>query len=619
MAIVKPLKLRRETYSDKSLIANERPYLQVLVDNSISHLSDPFEYLLPQSITSPVEIGTLVEVPFGNQICSALVIDRSSNQRAAGELRYINRAISLFPIATGAQIELVREVAHRYASDFFSVFRSAIPARVGSCEKLVDSKVAVQVSDLAEDSNRHQLNFFALKNSSQFALSIRKIYEDQTFSGQILVVLPDERDLLILSKRLGDLDFLTLSSKLSKSERYQNYLQTVLESPRLIVGNRSAIFTPLKSASEIFILSEIDESSYERHYPGWNVRDVAIIRSKTSNINFVGATPSLEVKRLIDIGWIKESENRGILQTKKLQISFPRESRTHISAIKEGILKGNVLVNLVEPGYITALTCAKCRNLAKCSCGGRLAMQSSNAIPNCVICDSKFPDWQCEYCQGRQPAIAKLGAKRFAEEIASNIPNVLIVFSKSQNRIDSLPDDDKSRLVISTYGCEPDGKYASYIALNCDFLFNSTKLRSYEIARNQLVSNFLMLQDGGEIYLDLPKEHPFIQGQLSGNFMRDLELELESRKEANLPPFTRVAVITGESRELMSLRERMSDNDLFIKPLVIRAKTSIESELIVKGLVERSEEFSEFFLQLSRYRSLKNLVKVNIRLDPYLI
>ena len=97
--------------------------------------------------------------------------------------------------------------------------------------------------------------------------------------AQLLVIVPDERDLAILLSENLLTAPTVLTTEISKSERYLNYLTARFEPSPLILGTRSAIFTPLVAGSKIMIYNDNDESMYERRNPGWNVRDIALLRS----------------------------------------------------------------------------------------------------------------------------------------------------------------------------------------------------------------------------------------------------------------------------------------------------------------------------------------------------
>ena len=87
-----------------------------------------------------------------------------------------------------------------------------------------------------------------------------------------------------------------LHSGLTDKERFEVWLRSKAGDNAIVVGTRSALFTPFQDLG-IIIIDEEHDSSYKQQ-EGWryNARDLAIIRAKIENIPIVlgSATPSLE-------------------------------------------------------------------------------------------------------------------------------------------------------------------------------------------------------------------------------------------------------------------------------------------------------------------------------------
>jgi len=101
--------------------------------------------------------------------------------------------------------------------------------------------------------------------------------------GQVLLVVPDEKDILnfkeILAPVFGD-QLVELGSHLAKNERYRNFLIVSSAEPAVILATRSGVFAPLSSTATVIVFSDLDNSHYEQHSPGWNTRDVSLLRAQ---------------------------------------------------------------------------------------------------------------------------------------------------------------------------------------------------------------------------------------------------------------------------------------------------------------------------------------------------
>ncbi len=86
-------------------------------------------------------------------------------------------------------------------------------------------------------------------------------------------------------------------SKISKTERYDTWRQTIQGEPQVVIGTRSAIFAPLPNIG-LIVLDEEHDSSFkqDRPIPTYHARTVANWRGSLENCPLVlgSATPSLE-------------------------------------------------------------------------------------------------------------------------------------------------------------------------------------------------------------------------------------------------------------------------------------------------------------------------------------
>jgi len=622
---VKPLRLKREVYLQPGEITDDLPLAKVLVDTGIAHLDQPYDYLVPKKFENEIKAGSFVEVDFAGKGRTGLVLARREMSDEATAAKTISKSIGNFPIVTNEILKLASQTAKEFAGDFFSVMKSAIPDRVDS----VDRKLAPETIDLiqkrielsegfVQSPNKSKPLYLPLSDYSQIYNRVEKLLTQSTNSSQVLLVVPDQREIAILESELSHLDPLILTSALTKSERYGNFLEILSGKRKLIVGTRSAIFAPLLPRSEIIVFNDQDPSMYEKRNPYWNVRDVALMRGGKHNLTFISSSPSLEVLALIKGSRLSTVTVKSIIRERKLKQFTPKPGESYLSAIKGGLSKGNVLVTLNDPGYISSFACGNCRNISRCECGGKLFLSKESEAPKCVICQKAYANWHCEWCKSDRKRIVARGSEKLGEELGKSFPNIRILLSKGKNRVDILPNLSENALVISTYGCEPAGEYSTYIGLNLEFAFAGTKLRSSEETRLSVVDNLLKVSSGGDFFLDLPNDHPFIQAQLSGNFSKDLDLEMESRTNAKLPPRFRIASITGAQGELRDLQDQISRIDFLEKNSVLRSISDENVwELIIKSKDEGSAGFSKFLADLRRYRSLKKLKPFDIRVDPF--
>ncbi|MFZ9205326.1 MAG: hypothetical protein ACO22L_05540, partial [Candidatus Nanopelagicaceae bacterium] len=85
MATDKPLILRRQ--KGKSVIRTRQSLdslqVEVLVDTGVFHLEQPFSYFLPEELKGLIDVGSLVRVPFKNDLKNGVVLSVKNKSQAA--------------------------------------------------------------------------------------------------------------------------------------------------------------------------------------------------------------------------------------------------------------------------------------------------------------------------------------------------------------------------------------------------------------------------------------------------------------------------------------------------------------------------------------------------------
>ena len=123
-------------------------------------------------------------------------------------------------------------------------------------------------------------------------------------------------------------------SKLSAGERYDTWRQTIQGEPQVVIGTRSAIFTPLPNIG-LIVLDEEHDSSFkqDRPTPTYHARKVAQWRAELENCPLVlgSATPSLESLVAVDVG------AKGISPLQNLAEQQPSPSPSYYLSLPERI------------------------------------------------------------------------------------------------------------------------------------------------------------------------------------------------------------------------------------------------------------------------------------------
>ena len=623
MTQVKPLRLKTQRAPKKVTVALENPVAQVCVDTGIFHLPNTYDYLVPEEISEYIQPGIFVKVPFGKAEVIGYVQSRKGSQLDLKKLKTISKVISRIPLLTDELIEIIDLICERYACKPWDVIRSAIPGRVAAAES---DYVGLQLPKFQNSKPKLVHLVTVTKSHENLASTINEILGELEPEQQLLFIVPDERDIKQLLKSNLDTQPLILTSDMSKSDRYANYLKSRFLQSKFICGTRSAIFTPLAPNSIILIFNDGDESMYERRFPSWNVRDIAMLRSGEFSLHFIGASPSLEVVRLAELGWIKRVKSEKNSIKVKTAVHFSDSGASDIALMKTGLKKGNVLVVMAETGYINAIACQKCRNQARCDCGGKIYLPGKNAGFTCAICQKVFREFNCSWCDGKAIRSISKGSSRIADEISKAVPGYRVLLSKGGSRIDDITGISENVLVIASYGCEPLGNFSTVILRSLENLSNRVDLRSQESVRRMIFENRgrLKVEDGTAMYLDLAADNLLSQGLIRNDAYANSLVEIKERESLNLPPFCRIAILQGETSAIRQLARNLEGNELFSAIALQEnfrdsSAGKNEARLILRCDIARSHDFSDFFRDLARYRGLKALSPLQLRLDPFSI
>jgi primosomal protein N' (replication factor Y) (superfamily II helicase) len=631
--VAAPLKLKRQQTAQKpksKLVADLFPIAAVLVDTPVSHLEGVYDYLVPLHLEDSAVYGTKVVVPFGNTQVDGLIVGRKNDSQQIKNLKMIVDVSSPSGLISSQVIEHLELVRNRFSGSFWSLLKSALPARVAKEDKMISGIKSPLASETYESPQlrdligRSDYGMLIGKQRLKWAINlpigiassnfVNEIIKLRARTGQVLVIVPDEKDLLALKNDLKDFfktSFLELGTHLGKSDRYRNFLIARFSRPSLIVSTRSGVFTDLEENSTVVVLSDLDQSHYELHSPGWNTRDVSLLRSKNTSLLFISASHSMEISRLIEIGWLEKKNYRN---KNGIQIVTGENGRSFVSSVKKGIAQGNVLVTVAEKGYANLFLCAKCRNTANCKCGGKLQIQGANSVPTCYLCDTQQRDWKCQYCGESKPYVISKGIDRNAEEIGRAIPKASILISSGSKQIADLPNG--KHVVLATAGSEPNGRYSSLVLLDGERMFSRPSLRAEEFAKFQWFSSLCKVLPNSEVFVTLQNHHPVVQSMLKADSNSGASLELINREKAKLPPFYRVAVIIGSNLEISKFAENLrSSKDYEITGPVKFDQN--QSKLIIRVKLEEGGNLVDLLDDVSKIQGVKGRQIFKIRVDPY--
>jgi primosomal protein N' (replication factor Y) (superfamily II helicase) len=243
-------------------------------------------------------------------------------------------------------------------------------------------------------------------------------------------------------KQRFNVPIITLHSGLTDHQRLHDWMAASRGHSPIIIGTRSAIFTPIKNLGLIVIDEEHDLSFKQHEGLRYHARDVAVMRASQNNIPIIlgSATPSLESLhnchtsryQLLPITQRAGGANAARFElidvrSRPLEEGFSqpllRLIKTHLAA------NNQVLVFLNRRGFSPTLMCHHCGWMANCTrCESRYTLHLNPHQLRCHHCDSQRPvPSSCPDCHHAELHSIGVGTERSEHFIKSTFPDVPVM------------------------------------------------------------------------------------------------------------------------------------------------------------------------------------------------
>ena len=404
---------------------------------------------------------------------------------------------------------------------------------------------------------------------------------------QVLVLVPEigltPQLVARLRKRLG-VEPALLHSALPDSARLAAWRAARTGAARLVVGTRSAIFTPLANPGLIIVDEEHDQSFKQQEGLRYSARDLAIVRAKQLDVPVVlgTATPTLEMLHHCDKGnytHLHLPQRAGGAQPPTIRLidtvrapatdgisePFATAIGTHLDA------GGQVLVFLNRRGFAPTLICSSCGHVAECDrCDSRLTVHARQRQLRCHHCGHARPlDDQCSEC-GEVVRPLGEGTQRLEEALQQRFPGRRITrIDSDSTRLRGAMTDalDEARegaadILVGTQMLSK-GHHFPGLSLvgivNADQGLFGTDFRSAErMAQSivQVAGRAGRAERAGEVLIQTAfPENPFWATLIGSGYPGVAAQALAEREITRWPPFTRLALIRSAAHRQADARE----------------------------------------------------------------
>ncbi len=368
-------------------------------------------------------------------------------------------------------------------------------------------------------------------------------------------------------------------SHLTDRERLTSWRKSRTGEAAILIGTRSALFTPLENLGLIIIDEEHDLSYKQQEGFRYNARDLAIMRGKIENVPVLlgSATPSLESLHNARSGrylHLTLTQRAGNAQPPQFRVLDIRQKPlTHgmapelLEAMKQTLQAGRqVLVFINRRGYAPVLMCHDCGWFKECPhCDHRMTCHAHPAHLHCHHCNhqERIPR-HCGHCKSTDLRPIGMGTERLEDNLTALFPKFPVI------RIDR---DTTQRKLAMAQHLERIRQGQPCILVGTQMLAKGhhfprvTLVAICDMDAGLFAADFratehtaqLLLQvagragrgdDRGTVILQTHQPgHPLLQTLLADGYGRFATELLNERKLMGMPPFGYLALLRAESAD----------------------------------------------------------------------
>ena len=617
-------------------------------------LHNTFDYLCDYQ----VNIGARVSVPFGRKKVVGVVL-AEKNKSDYDNLRSVEEVLDKDAILSKEILDFLFWSANYYHHPIGEVLLSALPKNLRQGKPAVVKKLTAHERELTpcnfETTKEQKTAIDAVLKSQNSFHSF--LIHGVTGSGKTEVylrvtesLLKKGRQVLVLVPEIGltpqmisrfeervETKVVSIHSQLNETQKTDAYLMAKNAEAGVILGTRSAIFTPIPKLGLVIVDEEHDDSFKQRSGFRYSARDLCFMRAKFANIPLLlgTATPSLEtLKNVLDgkLTRLVLSSRPGAAILPEINlIDMRAQSAEALSqpliARMRHYLDDNkqVMLFINRRGYAPVFFCTECDWRAECdSCDAALIYHRHINRLKCHHCGSeKLPEPSCPACHQSTLKVLGYGTERLEENLESYFPNTPVIridrdttrrkkaFAGHLEQIHS----GKPCILVGTQMLAKGHDFSELAfvgVLDVDVGLMSLDFRATENIAQLLIQvsgRAGRSKDSGEVAIQTRyPNHPIFSHIKKSAYSKYAGTLLKEREEAQLPPYAHQALICANSKNKQSAEQFLNEILMLLKSIDM---DSVEIWGPVPGVIEKKSNYYYYnlYLQSTNRKDLHRLLK----------
>ena len=259
---------------------------------------------------------------------------------------------------------------------------------------------------------------------------------------EVIVMIPEialtYQTVMRFYRKFGD-KVSIINSKLSAGERYDQFERAKKGDVKIMIGPRSAVFTPFRNLG-LIVIDEEHESSYKSEtVPRYHARETAIFRAKSEGAAVIlgSATPSTE-------SYYKALRGEYVLYELKNRAKESKPAKVYVEDLRKELEEGNrtifshrldelikdrlgkkqqIMLFINRRGYAGFVSCRSCGKAMKCPhCDVGLTLHNNKKLI-CHYCGYEMPmPKECPECGSKYIAAFGTGTQKVEEAVNKMYP-----------------------------------------------------------------------------------------------------------------------------------------------------------------------------------------------------
>ena len=594
------------------------PIAKVALDVPLRGL---FDYIVTTEGPPPQE-GMRVRVSFGGRVKIGFIAACSEQSAVAvHKLKPLIAILDENPCIPADILRLCRWAADYYNAPLGAVLAGALPTRLRQGHALPEMNNATLLEGIellrqkGHDLNQEQqiavehivaalgqFKAFALDGitgSGKTEVYLQAIISALQQGSQVLVLVPEIGLTPQMIARFTDrfaAPITLLHSRLTEKQRLHNWALAAEGKAHIVIGTRSSVWAVMPRLGLIIVDEAHDGSYKQQDGVQYSARDVAVQRAYQNNIPVVlgSATHSLETLYNVDenrFTALSLRERAGEAQLGRFKVLDIRNERLQegvstrlIKEISARMEKGEQsLLFLNRRGFSPILICHHCGWVAPCPhCDSYMTLHLSPERLHCHHCNTmQNKPSVCLGCNSDVLMPVGLGTERIETVLKKAFPNTEILridkdTTRKKGSMEAYLEaihDERYPILIGTQMLAKGHHFANVTLvaiIDADSGLFSSEFRATENLAQlivQVAGRAGRAEKSGEIWIQTRHpEHPLLTTLLDKGYHDFAKGLLTERKQAQLPPYTYMAIIRVQGAKPEPLQALLNAARLSLSP-----------------------------------------------------